>query len=147
HGSRECETSRQIARTVETRIADETLPPNDRARLLEISPHHDEQMLAGSIGDLLEALGVFVSSVRIVDRAGTDHDQQAMPVPSVNEVTNRIAARDDERAHLFGRRKFRLEIARRRKWTDFDDAAVLDLHGVFLWAAGSEANAWAKKKP
>jgi hypothetical protein len=63
---------------VELRVVDQALPADDRARLLEVHAHHDQQILAQLLGQALEARRVLAAGGGVVDGAGADHRQQAV---------------------------------------------------------------------
>lgn len=63
---------------VDIGVVDQTLPADGRAGLLEVGAHDDAQVLGQLAGELLQATGVLERGVWVVDRAGADHDEQAV---------------------------------------------------------------------
>ncbi len=61
---------------VEVGIVDEALPANRRPRLLEVAPHHEDQVVGVACRQLLEAVGVLQAGLLVVDRAGSGDDDQ-----------------------------------------------------------------------
>src|SRR6202020_3378669 len=64
-----------VVAAVQVRVVDQALPPGDGARLLEVDPHHDEQVLAQGTADLGQLPGVVEGRCRVVHRTGA-HDHQ-----------------------------------------------------------------------
>ena len=63
---------------VHARIVDQSLPAHGGARLLEIHPHHDQQVVGETLRLFLQLACVFHGGVEVVDRARTDHHHQAV---------------------------------------------------------------------
>jgi hypothetical protein len=103
-GPREAEAGRDVARIVEVRIVDQALPADRRARLLEVRAHDDHQLLAQLDGDTHETAGILVGRSGIMNRARTDDDQEARPVPPVQDVADRMPGVE---YHLGGARRER----------------------------------------
>ena len=72
-----------VEAAVEIGIVDQSLPADDRARLLEIDAHHDLEPVGEMLAQGGEALGVIDRRNGIVDRAGTDDDEK--PVVSAGQ--------------------------------------------------------------
>jgi hypothetical protein len=67
-----------VVAAVHAGVVDQAFPPGDRPRLLEVHPHHDEQVLVVSATDLGQAARVVEGRRRVVDRAGAHDDEQAV---------------------------------------------------------------------
>ena len=80
-----------VKRVVEIRIVDEPLPAHGRARLLEIHPHDQEQRRRDAVGERLQPAGILACRGHIVNRARTDHHEQARIAPLENGA-HRLAA-------------------------------------------------------
>lgn len=74
----DAQTLVDVVGLVDIGVVDQTLPADGRAGLLEVGAHDDAQVLGQLVGDLLQATGVLERGVWVVDRAGTDHDEQAV---------------------------------------------------------------------
>jgi len=77
-------------RIVHVRIVDEAFPAGGGARLFEVHAHHQDQRVLHFPRKRLKAVRVLQRRLRIVDRAGTDHNEQAMVAP-VQDVAQRGA--------------------------------------------------------
>ncbi len=131
--TREREPLGDVARAVEAGIADEALPSGDRARLLEVRSHDDEEVVLRRKGHLAEPLRVLERCFRVVDRAGADDDHQFRSVPAVNQSSDVLATRQDERPDGFRKRQIFLHLARRNERRNFGNSNVFDLrHGGVL---------------
>ncbi len=75
-----------LAAVVEVGVVDQPLPAHSGARLLEIDPHHDLELIFELVTQRLEALAVFQRRDRIVDGAWANHHQQAIIVTGQNAV-------------------------------------------------------------
>ena len=67
---------------VEVRVVDQPLPADGGARLLEVDAHHDPQVARQLLGERRQAPGVLEGGAGVVDRAGTDDDDQAVVRPA-----------------------------------------------------------------
>src|SRR5688572_29607517 len=63
---------------VEPRVVDQALPARRRARLLEVDAHDHTDVGRQLLADRVETPGVVEGRSGIVDRAGTDDDQEAV---------------------------------------------------------------------
>ena len=80
---------------VEVGIVDQPLPADGCPRLLEIDPHHDEQVRGMLHRQFVQAPGVIARRRRVVDRAGADHGQQAVVTPLDNFLYSATALRHE----------------------------------------------------
>ena len=65
-----------VVAAVHVRVVDQALPAGHRARLLEVDPHHDQQVGAAALAHGQQAASVVKGSRRVVHRAGPgDHKQ------------------------------------------------------------------------
>ena len=62
-------------------------------------------------GECFQALGVFEGGLEVVDRAGADHDEQAM-VLAIENVANDFATLGDDGASLVRHRQLAFELGR-----------------------------------
>ena len=85
---------------VQVRVVDVALPAHRGARLLEIDPHHDQQVLAQRVGLCFQPARIVERLLVIVDRAGSDDDQQAV-VLAVQHARDLGAAGLDQRLCRF----------------------------------------------
>src|SRR2546425_8014908 len=97
---------------VEVRVVDEPLPAHRGARLLEVDAHHDPEVVAELVGQLLQPARVVEPGHRVVDGAGTDDDEQAAVFAAQDAGDLLAGAADDQRALLAERQL--LEQDRRR---------------------------------
>src|SRR5205807_2415833 len=67
-----------VVAAVHARIVDQALPAGDRARLLEVHPHHDQQVGLVELAGFYEPAGVVERGRRVVHRARPGDDQQAV---------------------------------------------------------------------
>ena len=104
------------------RVADQALPSDHSARFLEVGAHHDEEVLAGGIGNLLEAFGVGQRRFWVVNRTGADHDHETTLVLSVQHGRDSLAARAHRLTDVLGRGHFFFELLRRDERSEFGDA-------------------------
>ncbi|MNZ39686.1 hypothetical protein D3C78_571840 [compost metagenome] len=81
-----------LERVVQVRIVDQAFPADRGARLLEVHTHDQVQGVGHFGSEGFEALGVFVSGFDVVDRAGTDHHEQAV-ILAVEDVAHHFTAR------------------------------------------------------
>ena len=89
-----------IFRAVEVRVHDQTFPTQRCARFLEIDAHNQANAVFYPLLEGREALTIFQAAIRVVDRAGPDHEQETV-----------IVAKDDSVDFLSGlRNEFRLRV-------------------------------------
>ncbi len=101
-----------VAGVVEVGIVDQPLPPGRRPRLLEVDPHHDQQLAVQLARLGAEPPGVVECRFRVVDAAGADHDHQPL-VLAAEDVDHFLAPFH----HLgFARLAERQLLQQRRRW-------------------------------
>ena len=69
-----------VVAAVHARVVDQALPAGYRARLLEVHPHHDQQIGPVELTGGPQPAGVVERGRRVVHRAGPGDDQQAVVV-------------------------------------------------------------------
>ena len=74
--ARQAQTFFDVKRVVHARVVDQALPAHRGTGLLEVHPHHDEELIGQLVGQSLEALRVVHGSGDVVDRARPDHNKQ-----------------------------------------------------------------------
>jgi len=105
-------------------VVDEALPPNGRARLLKIDPHHNLHLIGKLLSKWIEFARVFQGTIHVVNRTGTHDDEQAM-VFLFENATDGVTTADDRRRGGIGRREFGFDRSRRGEAHDFPDMQVL----------------------
>src|ERR1051326_3227514 len=73
-----------LERLIEVRIINQTLPANRGARLLEINPHHQTQLILQFSHGIFEPACVLKRTLRVMDRAGPDDYQEPVVAPIQN---------------------------------------------------------------
>ena len=76
--SREHDPMRDIARIIEMGVVNEPFPACRRTGLFKIHPHHDEVAIGNFALHLGQPSRIVQSGLWIVNRTGTDNDQQAV---------------------------------------------------------------------
>jgi hypothetical protein len=109
---------------VHARIVDQALPAHGGARLLEIDPHQDQQVVGETRGLLLQAACILHRRFVIVDRAGTDHHHQPS-VGTVQDPMQGLARLVGSLRRRIGGRKFAQDVAGGREFLDLADAYVV----------------------
>lgn len=79
-----------LERVVQVRIVDQAFPAHRGTRLLEVHAHHQEQRIRHFGRERLEAVGVFVGGLDVVDGAGADHHEQTV-VLAIQDVAHHLA--------------------------------------------------------
>ena len=82
-----------VVAPVEIRIVDEALPARHRARLLEVGPHHDHEIVGEPAGDLVEAFRILDRGPGVVNRAGADDGDQPRVVAAEDRRDRRARRR------------------------------------------------------
>ena len=126
-------------RVVHVRVVDEALPAGDRARLLEVDPHHDEQRVAHTLGEPHQSSGVFERRGRIVDRARADHHDEAR-IPAVQDRPDGRAPACDRLRRRRRERHLGLDRLRRRHVLHAGDVDVVELFGVHVHVIHGNGN-------
>ena len=70
--------------------------PDRRSRLLEVDPHHDEQVVPCLARDHGELPGIVEPGLRVMDGARSDHDEKAV-APAMEDVGHVLPRPGDER--------------------------------------------------
>ncbi|MNF99570.1 hypothetical protein D3C84_824740 [compost metagenome] len=83
-----------LERVVQVRVVDQAFPADGGAWLLEIHAHDQIQGIGHFRRENLQALGVLVGRLDVVDRAGPDDHEQAM-VGAIQNIANDFAALGD----------------------------------------------------
>lgn len=92
--ARNAQTLVDLVGLVHVRVVDETLPADGGTGLFEVGAHDNQEVLGQFVGELLQAAGVLESSVRVVDGAGSDNDQETV-VALFNDLDGFIATSAD----------------------------------------------------
>lgn len=79
---------------VDIGVVDQALPADGRAGLLQVGAHDDAQVVGQLVREGLEPVGVLEGSGGVVNRAGTDNNEQAV-VPSHDDLGGFVAALDN----------------------------------------------------
>jgi hypothetical protein len=67
-----------VEAVVQAGVVDQTLPAEGAARLFEVHPHDDQQIVLVRLGDFRQPAGVFERGDRVVHRAWSDHNEQSV---------------------------------------------------------------------
>ena len=100
---------------VHVRVVDQPFPAHSGTRLLKVDTQHQVDGVAHLVGQLLQPGGIFHGGVRIVDRAGANHHEQAM-VLAVQNITDGLAAADHSLAGVIAERQFFLQRVGRNQY-------------------------------
>ena len=109
-----------VLRPVEVRIVDQTLPADGGARFFEIDAHDDFQAVGELLAQGIEPRCILQRALFVVNRAGTDDDEQAR-VFLAQDAHDPFAAARDGGVDRIGRRRLRLQFAGRQQPDDFFD--------------------------
>src|SRR5690606_24544466 len=66
----------ELEGVIQVRVVDKAFPADGGARSFEVPAHDQVQRVGHVLGQHFQALGVFVGSLDVVDRARADHDEQ-----------------------------------------------------------------------
>jgi hypothetical protein len=102
-----------VVAVVHARVVDQALPAGHRPRLLEVDPHHDQQIGLAAVGLRPQEARVFAGGPGIVHRTGPGDHQQAV-VRSVQHGADVGAGALDRRGRLLSQRQL-VEQGRGRK--------------------------------
>lgn len=125
--NRSCQfhSCRDVAGAVETRVVDEPFPPHGGSRFFEVGSHDNEETVTQGIGEGFQLAGIFISSLRVMDGAGADDDQEPVAVFSMKNPANGFSGFHDERRRLISNGQFGLDGARRWQRLDFNDMLIV----------------------
>src|SRR5690606_26982148 len=108
---------------VQVRVVDQALPAHGGAGLLEVGAHDQQQVVLHLGAQGREAAGVVQPRLRVVDRAGADHDEQ--PVVGAGEhVTDLLAVRGDLGGGGAGQRQVVCQLGRGGQGGEAGDVTV-----------------------
>ena len=97
---------------VQVRVVDQAFPADGGARLLEVHAHDQEQGIGHFGSQALEAIGVLVGGLDVVDRAGADHHEQAM-ILAIEDVAYHFTAVGHGAQGSVGERNLAFQLLRR----------------------------------
>ncbi|KFB71890.1 MAG: hypothetical protein AW09_002960 [Candidatus Accumulibacter phosphatis] len=123
---------------VETRIVDQALPSDRRARFFKVHAHDDQQIVDETGNFLLQSLSVFNGRIDVVNRAGSKHHQQAV-VGAMQDAVDTLARFIGRRCRTHTNRKFTEDVRWRHQFLDFSNANVVGIglalqgHAIFSW--------------
>ena len=96
-------------RVIHKWIVDQAFPADSGTRLLEIHPHNQIQTVRNLGSQRLEALGILVGGLDIVDRARPDHHEQAM-ILAIENIADHLTTAGNRAQGSIGQRNFTLEL-------------------------------------
>lgn len=76
--ARDAQTLVDLVALVEVGVVDQALPADSGTGLLEVGAHNDAEVILELVGELLQTTAVLNSSFRVVQRAGTAHDEKTV---------------------------------------------------------------------
>lgn len=112
--ARNAKANVDLERTIDVRIVDEALPADGGSWLFEVAPHHYNQFVRVSVGQLLQFFGVIQHRDRIVDRAWANDQNQPL-VFSAQRSLDLASCAVDEICSLIGERDLFDKNRRRQK--------------------------------
>ena len=110
-GATDVQAVLNLERVIQVRVVDQTFPADGGARLFEIHAHDQKQAIRDFSRQHLEALGIFVGRLDVMDRARADDHEQAM-ILAVEDVADDFAAMGHGLKRRVGQRDFALELLR-----------------------------------
>ena len=105
------QTVLDLERVVQIRVVDKAFPAHGGTGLFEINPHDQIQRVADFSRKHLQALGVFMGSLEIVNRARPDDNEQSM-VSAIQDVANHLAPFGHGPQRCFAERNLAFELFR-----------------------------------
>lgn len=122
-----------VEAAVQIRIVDQALPADRGARLLEIDPHHDLELVGEILAQGGEVLGIFERGLGIMHRAGADDDQKPV-VLAVEDGMDGVARCHHHAGGREGARDLPHHILRRAQLFQFADTKIIGRaqHGGLL---------------
>jgi hypothetical protein len=124
--ARQVEPLVDLEALVEVRVVDQPLPADRGTRLLEVDPHHDQQVVARRVRARHEAARVGDRGVGVVHRARADDDQQPV-VGARQDVVDRASRAGDRVGGLRGDRVALVQDGGRLHFLDGAYAQVVGL--------------------
>lgn len=120
-----------VAGAVQARVVDHALPAHRRAWLLEVDAHDRQQTVGELVGQGAQAARVLQGRLGVVDRAGTDDDEQPVGL-AAQDADDLVARGGDGRGRGLGLRDQRLQFGGRRQGREALDAEVFGAagHGI-----------------
>ena len=112
-----------VVAAIEVGIVDHPLPAHGGARLLEIHPHHDLEVVAMAFLRLHDRLGVLAGSHPIVNGAGT-HDHQLAPIAAMENRLDPLAGLLHGARRRLADRQLRVQHRRRHQGPGFNDMEI-----------------------
>ena len=130
--ARDPQAAVHVMTAVHAGVVDQALPAGHRTRLLEVDPHHDQQVGGVRVAEGGQAAGVVQRGGRIVDRARPGDDQQAV-IRVVKHGTDFGAGALNRPRGLIVQRQLIEQRRRRQQRLVADDASIPGArHGVLL---------------
>ena len=121
---REAEALVDVIALVEVGVVDEALPADRRPRLLEIAPHDGDELVLVALRQRHEALGVLHRGLGVVNRAGSDDDDEAR-IPLGNHVGDGLPRVRHHIRGPFRRRQLLEQDGRWKQGAGLTDAEVV----------------------
>jgi hypothetical protein len=92
----------------------------------KVGAHDDQEFVADGVGHRLEAVGIFVGGVGIMNRAGADNHDEPVHVTAVQDVPDRLSRLKHQLGHLVADRQLRFDIAGRGERFNLYDMLIID---------------------
>ncbi|MCY1516558.1 hypothetical protein D9M68_511940 [compost metagenome] len=111
---------------VQVGVVDQAFPADGGARLLEVHAHHQEEGIGQLGGQALQAVGVLVSGLDVVDGAGAHDHEQAM-VLAIEDVAHHLATVGHGVQGVIGQGNLAFQLLRRDQGLVGGNVKVVDL--------------------
>lgn len=101
-----------VVRVIDVRVVDQSLPANSGTGLLEVSPHHNAELITELSGQITQECGVFDGGFGVMDTARADDNEHPVRF-AANDLTSFDTAVQDSKEGVCGQADFILDQLRR----------------------------------
>lgn len=101
-----------VVRVIDVGVVDQSLPANSGTGLLEVSPHHNAELIAQLSGQITQECGVFDGGFGVMDTARADDNEHPVRF-AANDLTSFDTAVEDSKEGVCSEADFILDQLRR----------------------------------
>ena len=112
NGSGQLHPLGNVAGAVQVGVIDQAFPSHCRPGLFKVGAHDDKEFVSDGFCNRSQPVGILIGRGRVMDRAGSDNDDEALCVASVQDIADGLPGLKHDLADRFSNRQTGLDFPR-----------------------------------